>query len=721
MVRPDPNAVDLAQQKMLLADDIVFWPVRERGEMIYRIEIPSQHKFYRVGYEEYVFISLLDGKTTIPQACGLAAAKLGSRAPTATQATAIQRWLLKNKLAYLPQDSPPTRSRTASDESKKKFLANLNPFWMKVPIGHSDRLLLPIVRQLRWLFSPIAVLIAMITMLAGLGTLLANWSALSESSVEIFDVSNWAWLIGIWVVLKMVHELAHAIACDRQGGEVSEFGVVFVLFAPLAYVDVTSCWRMTARWPRIVVAAAGMYIELLIAAIAMLFWVNTDSPQTQFLLYNIILMAGLSTIVFNANVLMRFDGYFILADLVDIPNLFSESTSEVKRLASRFVFGQRGKPCKFVGWRLWFLRCYGVAAVVWKVLICVTLGITAATMFAGAGIAIAAFGIVTWVGSPLKQFLKYSSQIFARDFPRFLRGCVISSALVALAIGTFCWLPIPTSVTVPAVVRFFPETLVRSATDGFVRSVHVTDSMQVKAGDLLMVLENPELKSELKTLEIALAQNEYRQRGAIGEQDASAQLVFQEIQNSLREQISQIKRKSRGLNLVAQRDGQVIGRNLQQLVGKYIREGDALMVIASESEKELVAVVHQERVEEVRAETGNEVPIRSVSYRDVHGRLDRVEPRATIRLPEPSLSATQGGPLAVRQASHDESIQDTDEVRLLEPHFPARIKLDPDTAAKLPAGMRMQASIGYRRDSIVQRVSQGIRRLWHQAKDQASQ
>ena len=203
MVRPDPNAVDLAQQKMLLADDIVFWPVRERGEMIYRIEIPSQHKFYRVGYEEYVFISLLDGKTTIPQACGLAAAKLGSRAPTATQATAIQRWLLKNKLAYLPQDSPPTRSRTASDESKKKFLANLNPFWMKVPIGHSDRLQLPIVRQLRWLFSPIAVLIAMITMLAGLGTLLANWSALSESSVEIFDVSNWAWLIGIWVVLKL--------------------------------------------------------------------------------------------------------------------------------------------------------------------------------------------------------------------------------------------------------------------------------------------------------------------------------------------------------------------------------------------------------------------------------------------------------------------------------------------------------------------------------------
>ena len=102
--------IDLAQQTIRIAEDVVVWPVQERGETAYRLEIPSLHRFFRIGYEEYVLISLLDGRTTIPQACGLAAAQgSGSRAPGSRQAEAIQRWLLKHELAYLPENGPPRR------------------------------------------------------------------------------------------------------------------------------------------------------------------------------------------------------------------------------------------------------------------------------------------------------------------------------------------------------------------------------------------------------------------------------------------------------------------------------------------------------------------------------------------------------------------------------------------------------------------------------------
>ena len=144
MATRDRNTIDLTQQKLCIAPDVMFWPVREQGELVYRIEIPKLHRFFRVGYEEYVFLSLLDGQTTIPQACGLAASKLGSRAPTTEQAKTIARWLLTNGLAHLQSDPPPTRNRKVSEPANfpqpiLQVLGKVNPFWIKVPLPLSER------------------------------------------------------------------------------------------------------------------------------------------------------------------------------------------------------------------------------------------------------------------------------------------------------------------------------------------------------------------------------------------------------------------------------------------------------------------------------------------------------------------------------------------------------------------------------------------------------
>ena len=105
MPKRDLNTIDLVQQKLRLAEDVMVWPVRECGELVYRFEIPSLHQFFRVGYAEYVLISMLDGKTTLPEACGLAASELGPDAPTAAQASTIARWLIDHQLACL-EDAP---------------------------------------------------------------------------------------------------------------------------------------------------------------------------------------------------------------------------------------------------------------------------------------------------------------------------------------------------------------------------------------------------------------------------------------------------------------------------------------------------------------------------------------------------------------------------------------------------------------------------------------
>ncbi len=171
--------------------------------------------------------------------------------------------------------------------------------------------------------------------------LVTNWGRFVASASEVFSVGNWLWLLVTWVSLKIIHEMAHAVACHRQGCAVRETGIVFILFAPLAYVDVTSCWRLNSRWSRIAVASAGMYVELVIAAIAIMAWAATDSPRAEFLLHNLILAAGLSTLIFNANALMRFDGYYILADLIEIPNLYAEGSTRSAGLSKESSAGNR--------------------------------------------------------------------------------------------------------------------------------------------------------------------------------------------------------------------------------------------------------------------------------------------------------------------------------------------------------------------------------------------
>ncbi len=724
MSQRDLQTIDPDQHTVRIADDVVVWPVCERGKWVYRLEIPSLHKFFRVGYEEYVFLSLLDGRTTISQAVGLAAAKLKQRAPTTEQAESILRWLLQNELAH--HSDTPAPNRDQPRRRPTSWLSRWNPFWIKVPCCRMGRDESPtwidsLAGSLSFLFSPLAVLIGCLLILAGGISLTMHWHQFVQSSAPVVSSSNWIWLLVTWIGLKVVHELAHAAACHRHGGAVSEAGIVLVLLAPLAYVDVSRCWRMNSRWRRIGVSMAGMYVEWVVAAIGVLLLTQSQSPLVEHVLYNLIITAGVSTILFNANVLMRFDGYFVLADWVDMPNLYNESFHELKRLAQRIGFAVPVPPSPFVGWRLWLLRFYGVAALFWKATICVTLAIAAATMFAGAGIVIAILGVAMWLGRPLWKLALFVQGQFDTNVASTVRGCVITAAVVTVLVAGVLYVPISTAVRAPAVVRFAPKSSVRSAADGFVVAVHVTDSAHVQPGDLLVELDNPELHQRLLALRVALAKSQLQQRSAKQAGDASLAQVHQQASDSLRSQIANIESQVNALQVRANRNGRVHARNLQRLVGTFVRQGDVLMTVADDHEKEIVALVHQDHIAAVRKNVANQIPLRTADRQSMIGTVELVEPRAKFRLDIASLSAANGGPLAVRPASNDEVPDEVpneatdDQTRLLQPHFAARISLARKTAASLPAGMRVEALMGYRSEPIAKRISNRITKIWHRA------
>ena len=716
MTYRDETTADLAVQCIRLAEDVIVWPVRERGELSYRLEIPSLHRFYRVGYEEYLLISLLDGKTTPAQACGLVAAKVGRRAPSGKQAEAIGRWLLKNELAYLPEQGPPVRrpgATTAQQESGLQWLQRLNPFWIKWPLRRTSQIIKPMADNFRWCLSPASIAIALVLISIAGFTLIREWGRFTDDSLRVLSPSNFVWLFVTWLLLKLVHETAHAVACHRYGGKVHEAGVVFVLFAPLAYVDVTSCWRMNSRFHRIAVAGAGMFAEIVLASVAVLVWRLTTSPEIALLMKNIVVTASVTTIAFNANVLMRFDGYYILADLIEVSNLYAESMSSVKRMAVRWIVGNDTEGGSLVGWRRGFVLAYGCAALVWKVTICFTLGVAASTLFSGAGIVLTALGVVLWFAGPLVQLYRFAGELFDSDRATFARAASVSLGLTALVVFLVAWLPIPTSVTVAAVADFPPETRVRSSVDGFVRQIHVDNMSTVKPGDLLMELENRELDDRQRGLEIELAQNEIRKRQAAGKHDAAAAAVLREKHLALKQQLAHIDSQRAGLRVIAHRSGQVICRDLSHKIGTHVSEGDHLMYIAKPSEKELMAMVSQSQIRRARKSTNRTVTLVAADFTGHQGTLDRIDPRATDQLPNPSLAANAGGPLAVQRNENEAG-----QVRLVEPHFLARISLGTESAEATPAGMRLQTSFGYRTDPLLARLRIKMSDLIYRAQDE---
>lgn len=710
---------DVSQWKPRLKQELLFWPDRTHDQVRYRIEIPSRHKFFSVGYEEYVLISLLDGKTTVAQACGRAAQTLGRAALTQRKAESIVHWLLQQQMVLMGDDPVAASEieRAGEPDSKPNGLTRFNPFWIKLPLPHVERGIAVLATLGKWFFSPLGLLAASLLMAFAAISISLQWDRFVASSSAIFSPGTWLATLLTWVVLKFIHELGHAAAAQRYGCETTQVGIVFVLFAPLAYVDVTTSWRLRSRWQRMAIAAAGMHVELTIAAIAAIAWGWVDSPTIAFHLFNVILAASLSTVLFNANPLMRFDGYFILTDLLQLPNLATESALAVRDLASRFFFARSAARERYVGWRRVFVIGYGLAAIGWRILICLSLAMAAAFMFRGGGVLLVAFGLFAWVVRPGIAGLRSLSQRWQRDPAACVRGFLVAGSLAVLITAGVFYLPISTAIVAPAIVDQGQDVAVRTTADGFVVSIGVVDGATVEAGDVLIQLENEDLQLQYSELQTAIAQSEIRQRSATEQQDVSAAQIEQENQQGMEARLQQLATQLDGLTIRAHRSGTIVARGLADQMQQFVREGTELLTIVQPSDRRIVASIAQSDIRQVALHVGEPVAITTAARDKATGHLVHVHPLATVDLRYPALAAVHDGPLAVRS---DEQTSDAKaKHRLLSPRFEAIIEFDQAAIQQLPVGQTARVEIGRNSLMLFERLQVGFHNMLQTHRDAA--
>lgn len=695
---------ELDRTRLKLRDDLIVRPLPEAQGVTYQIEDPVAVRFYRVGRAEYLLISLLDGRTTLAEAVMTSARELGNEAFTEHEATSICLWLIETGLAT------PTEGSVSRPQESIQLSKWFNPFWMKVPLLKPERILDSLRPFLGWFFSAPAFFAALLLWaIAGI-SIAGHAEEFWRDSREIFSSHNWLLLAAVWIALKIVHEIGHGLCCRIYGGRVTEMGVVFVLFAPMAYVDVTSTWSFRSRWRRMHVAAAGIQVELTVAAVAALLWTQAAHPVVRHLLHNIVISASLTTLVFNMNPLMRFDGYFILEDILDLPNLATTSQKWLQSRWGRVFYGDHRHVPVPAGLHGWVIRLYAVLSSLWRLMVSASLLTGVSAMFRGAGLILAIGAIAVWYVKPALEWMMSQHHRWKRNRWSVVRAVVLGCAVIG-ALSSFIFvIPSPFQRQAPGVVDYAELQVVRVISPGFVDAVHVVNGEVVDAGTPLITLRNEELLSRVTDLELAIEQSESRRVNLMNRRELGQAQIELRNQQALLEQIAEVRMRAETLVLRSPIQGRVLARKLNDQLGNYMKEGTEVLLIGDDSQKEILASIDQRDLEAFRAQAAS-ARVRIIGTQLSTSVGTTMEPRASTKLPHPALSAVQGGHIdVVTSTGHDKN----HEMQLVEPRFQLRVPLGAEESKKAFAGQYAMASPPHSHITISQQL-QSMAREWGQS------
>jgi len=650
----DHGVSELSASRPRLRRDVRTHFQEYRGRPSYIVEDTSKGRFFHIGFPEHQFLQSLDGRTTFAQALARNAATQGDEALTEQQGDQLLRWLVDNDL--LESDTSGQGERRREHWVRQKEKRETNPvakiFFFKIPFGCPDRLIARATRYFGWIFGAAGLLLWAGLLLFAAVSFAPHWDRFLSGAGAVVAPSGWLWMAGTYAILKVLHEFGHGIAAKRYGGSVPEWGVQLLAFVtPLAFVDASSSSKFPSKWHRILVAAAGMYVEAGVAALCVLAWIHTDPGILNTALHSAVVAATLVTLLFNANPLMRFDGYYILCDFLGIPNLGTKGQQFLKWVGKRWILGVSDLPMPSAA-RLHpvAVPLYGVLAAIWKLIIWIGITILVSVLFKGAGLALALGATAFTLGLMTVRFVRKLAKRDAGVRPS--TALVRIAALVLGLLAFFFLVRIDPTARAPVVVEFAEQERLRAGLRGFVEAVHVREGDHVEAGTLLVEISNLDEEIARDQLRLELGNARLRARQYYQQEDLSAYQAELEVVGGLESTLEESERYLAAARVEAPVAGRVVARQLASLPGRWVEVGEELLSLSASEAKEILVSFRQDDIEAVLAADPPEIGVRLRGRRGTfRAGLERVESRATTAVPHPALAAPGGGPLPLRAES----------------------------------------------------------------------
>lgn len=620
-----------------------------RGEPWYVLHERAHAGFFRVNPVTYQFLARLTVDATLDEIWRAAVTEAPEETPGQEAVFELISALYRANLVYVEGGVDETKILERFARKKKKPLAaRLSELlFMRIPLWDPDRWLSRRGKAIDLIFSQKAAWVAGGVFVWAMAEFFLAGSRAWTQAQHILQLNNLLLLYLAIFVSHFVHELAHAAACKRFGGEVRTMGVMLLLLTPLPYVDLSSSWTFRQRFQRAFVDAAGMLADLLTGAIATLVWAYSPPGVANELAYNLMFSTAIYTFIFNLNPLMRFDGYYILSDLIEIPNLHEQSKSQFQRWWNTQVLAMPAYQQEPISRR----RQYGLIAFfltsnVYRLMVMSGIVLFVADQYFGIGLIVALALAFTSFVQPLQRLLApLKNPLFLFQQKRLVqRGGVA----FALAVGLIFVMPLPESQILDGVIESSLDTPLFTESGGIVERLHVVSGQQVAAGDLVLELTNPELANELAGVEAQRLQAQVQEAKAISE-DSVDLTPIRERQKTLDALKASLVRQQEALQVRAPHAGIWVAQELIHRQGNWLGRGNELGRLVDDRSHVFVGVIRQEAAisladlnakrswVRIEGERQNEHPVTNLT----------LVPHSQKNLPSAALSPLAGGQVAV--------------------------------------------------------------------------
>ena len=740
-VNADPSQLTADQRPVRLRRrlDLVLSQCVFQSETTWVVKDPLALKYIQLRPPEYSVFKMLDGNTSLREMKKVLDDNFPDKHSRISDIHSLITSFHENGM--LIADAPGQHEAMLKERFKrfrKKVIEVVSsPLAIRFPGVDPDRFLNWLHPRIVWFFHPVAIAIGLLTCLAALILVMVNLPEFFSKLPgfhQFFGARNLLLMGGLLIVTKTIHEFGHGLACKHFGGECHEIGVMLLVLMPTMYCNVTDSWVLANKWHRMAIGAAGMFVEIVVAAICTFLWWFSVPGAFNYICLNIVFLCSFSTIVFNANPLLRYDGYYMLADWLEIPNMSQKSRSALMSWARQFFLGMRPMPARMLPERKqWLFALYSVASFVyrWFVIFMILWFVTEIFEpwgLAVVGYSLAAASFVVMLAVPLWKACKYfgypgrTREVKRKKFIATTTGFLVIAAFVI-------WFPLPRSVPAPLVIRITESASVYVQSPGRLTKVLVQAGESVEKQQILAVLENTETMLQVEELrgEIARIQHEIELYLRVGERRDPVGREVARLQSELvaaRHNLVEAEKMADMLVLRAPRSGVVTGPTLrhaqpidrlemQPWFGSPLWKENQFVLLESNtlfcqigdpSQIEARLVVDQGDIKYVEA--GDRVVVILDEYpgRRFYGVVEEVS-TTNLKSTPPELSKSSGGPIVVSP----------DQPETQKPMFASYevlVHLDTD-GRRFLSGFRGIAKINVRHESLGRRLYRLIGKTFH--------
>ena len=660
-----------------------------RGQPSYIVHDPVSMNSHRFSKHDYQTLAALTRNENLAKTFQ----RLSNRGHLSkTDETAFYEFILTLQtrgLLNLPvTDSKQLYQRHRNTESMKSKNLVGKLLFLKIPLFNPNDFLDRTMFLAKPLFTKAFLVFWMLLMIGSAGILIYRGGDFFMPMSDLLATRNLPIFVVVLTALKFWHELGHAYACKIRGGVVPDMGAFFMVGMPMAYVDVSSSWSFPSRRNRMLVGLGGIYFESIAAAFAVIVWALTSDGLVRSTAHFTVLMASFMTLLFNANPLMKYDGYYILSDVLGIPNLRQRSTKYLKDQFKRIGLGI---PTTFSATKSenMILATYGIASSIYQIVLVLSISLMLATQYFIVGVALASSFAMTSIAIPFVKFMKY---LFIGKETQKVRGRARAwgGGIAIGAITAFFLVPMPGGNVLQGQLGFESTQIVRLPVTCQIEEVLVEPNQSVRRDEPVIQLSNDRVQHQYQ---LASAKFDHAESALLACATVSAcskkQMYF-ELETKKQELLS-AKSLFSMLTVTSELDGRVLSCPRPNAKGKFYDVGEEILRIGS-GRHVIRALLNSEQMTVSDPSVGQQVNFRlySDSSKELQASITRVEPAGSKKIAMTGLTHLANGNIIVDPANNE----------ALQPYFLIEMSLNEPLKEKFPDKTTVSVRLGRSHETL---------------------